>query len=280
MAQTFLYGSLIQSGSIPATALGGGVLSSSAQLPTGTISSSAQVDYNSIQNKLSGVVSASAQVTPLLPAGTVSSSGQIDYNSITNKLSGVYSSSTQAVAAIAGQTIAPAIINATGAISGASIQTSGNGTIGGNLTVTGTLTATSQSVQYVSSSQFSVATNKITVNNFVQTISSYVGGGGGGNANTSGIDYYTYINYQWLEETSKKIKKEQKYYVQVDSFRVTQEKVYYEVIDMVKEYIKQNKHTKKGQEVNNIYQSCLFIENSIFIKHFILIFCFSQYFFC
>lgn len=38
------------------------------------------------------------------------------------------------------------------------------------------------------------STNKITVNNFVQTISSYVGGGGGGNANTSGIDYYTYIN--------------------------------------------------------------------------------------
>ena len=40
MAQTFLYGSLIQSGSIPTTALGGGVLSSSAQLPAGTISSS------------------------------------------------------------------------------------------------------------------------------------------------------------------------------------------------------------------------------------------------
>ena len=40
MAQTFLYGSLIQSGSIPATALGGGVVSSSTQLPAGTISSS------------------------------------------------------------------------------------------------------------------------------------------------------------------------------------------------------------------------------------------------
>jgi hypothetical protein len=42
----------------------------------GMFSSSAQVDYNSIQNKLSGVVSSSAQVQPLLPGGTVSSSAQ------------------------------------------------------------------------------------------------------------------------------------------------------------------------------------------------------------
>ena len=65
MAQTFLYGSLIQSGSIPITALSGGVLSSSAQLPAGTISSSAQVDYNSIQNKLSGAISSSTQFNAL-----------------------------------------------------------------------------------------------------------------------------------------------------------------------------------------------------------------------
>jgi hypothetical protein len=69
-----------------------GTVTSSAQYP-GWVTSSAQIDYNSIQNKLSGVVSSSAQVKPLLPGGTVSSSGQIDYNSITNKLSGVYSSS-------------------------------------------------------------------------------------------------------------------------------------------------------------------------------------------
>ena len=45
-------------------------------IPTGTVSSSAQIDYNSIQNKLSGVVSSSTQVQPLLPGGTVSSSAQ------------------------------------------------------------------------------------------------------------------------------------------------------------------------------------------------------------
>ena len=161
-------------------------------------------------NKLSGVVSSSTQVQPLLPNGTVSSSGQypgwvtassqIDYNSITNKLSGVYSSSTQAVAAIAGQTIAPSVINATGAISGASIQTSGNGTVGGNLTVTGTITATSQSIQYVSSSQFNVATNKIIVN----TNQSLQFGGlsviDSGSATNSGSLYWDSVNNRWLYE--------------------------------------------------------------------------------
>jgi hypothetical protein len=59
MSQTLLYGNLIQTGSIPTTALGGGVISSSVQiaatLPLGLISSSTQ-----------------------LPPGTVSSSGQLD----------------------------------------------------------------------------------------------------------------------------------------------------------------------------------------------------------
>ena len=114
---------------------------------TGMFSASSQVDYNSITNKLSGVVSSSAQVQPLLPGGTVSSSvqypgwvtasSQIDYNSITNKLSGVYSSSTQAVAAIAAQTIAPATVNATSILSGSVLQTGTNALIGGKLAVTG-----------------------------------------------------------------------------------------------------------------------------------------------
>ena len=64
MAQTFLYGSLIQSGSIPATALGGGVLSSSAQLPTGTVSSSAQEVANIAGQVISPAsVSASANIS-------------------------------------------------------------------------------------------------------------------------------------------------------------------------------------------------------------------------
>jgi len=68
-------------------------------------------------------------------------------------------------------------------------------------------------------------------------------------------DYYTYINYQWLEKKHKELKKEQKYYVQVDSFRVTQEKVYYELIDIVKEYIQKNKNSRKGKAIKAVYES-------------------------
>ncbi len=82
---------------------------------------------------------------------------------------------------------------------------------------------------------------------------------------TARSDYYNYINYQWLKEQDKDVKK--KFFVQVDNFRIVQEKVYYEVIDMVKEYIKQNKHTKKGEAVNNIYQSCLRLDRSTAVYH-------------
>jgi putative endopeptidase len=67
-------------------------------------------------------------------------------------------------------------------------------------------------------------------------------------------DYYTYINYQWLEKTTKKLKGDLKYYVQVDSFRVTQEKVYYELIDIVKEYITKN-NSKHSNAIKNVYNS-------------------------
>lgn len=70
-------------------------------------------------------------------------------------------------------------------------------------------------------------------------------------------DYYTYINYQWLDDTTKKLKhdkKNLKYYVQVDSFRVTQEKVYYELMDIVKEYIRKN-DTRKSRAIQAVYTS-------------------------
>lgn len=136
---------------------------------------------STIQSQLAGVVSSSTQVKTLLPDGTVSSS-------------------TQTIANIAGQDIAPANISASGAISGASIQVSGNGTVGGNLTVTGTLTATSQSIQYISSSQLNVATNKIIVN----TDNSLRFGGisvvDSGSAGNSGSLFWDSQNDRWVYE--------------------------------------------------------------------------------
>ena len=77
---------------------------------------------STIQSQLAGVVSSSTQVKPLLPGGTVSSSVQVDYNSITNKLSGVFSSSAQTVASLAGQFIVPSGSNFQGVVSGSGIQ--------------------------------------------------------------------------------------------------------------------------------------------------------------
>ena len=74
-------------------------------------------------------------------------------------------------------------------------------------------------------------------------------------------DYYTYINYQWMAKKSEEIKKEQKYYVQVDSFRISQEKVYYELIDIVQDYIKHN-NTPRSRALKNVYESLLNLDNA------------------
>jgi thiol-disulfide isomerase/thioredoxin len=84
-------------------------------------------------------------------------------------------------------------------------------------------------------------------------------------------DYYTYINYQWLEQKSEEIKKNVKFYVQVDSFRVTQEKVYYELIDVVKEYIKNN-DSEKSNAIKNVYESIYYLDNKSaqdYINHYV-----------
>ena len=129
----------VPSGIISGTAqLPSGIVSSSAQtianLPSGTISGSSQVSYNSISDVPSGIlsgsittssitnfdtevsrsvaqagfgsggdtipdgtISSSAQVISSLPSGTISGSSQVDYNSISNVPSGLVSSSTQVV---------------------------------------------------------------------------------------------------------------------------------------------------------------------------------------
>lgn len=47
-------------------------------------------------------------------------------------------------------------------------------------------------------------------------------------------DYFTYINYLWIKQQHEKLDKnvEKKYYVQIDDFRMTQEKVFYQIIDI------------------------------------------------
>ena len=48
-------------------------------------------------------------------------------------------------------------------------------------------------------------------------------------------DFYTYINHNWLNQ--RHIKKAQQYIIQVDDFRLTQDKVYIELYFIIKKYI-------------------------------------------
>ena len=65
-------------------------------------------------------------------------------------------------------------------------------------------------------------------------------------------DFYSYINKKWLNE----YKKEQHlgYIVEVDNFRLVQDKVYRELIGMMEKYIKMN-DSKKSICVKNLYKS-------------------------
>ena len=84
---------------------------------------------------------------------------------------------------------------------------------------------------------------------------------------TAQDDYYTYINYQWISDKTKELKHKMKHYVQIDSFRITQEKVNYELIDIVKDYIKNN-NSKKSRAIKNVYDS-LYNLDSISAENFI-----------
>jgi len=65
-------------------------------------------------------------------------------------------------------------------------------------------------------------------------------------------DFYDYINYGWLQKVS--LKKEQEYIVQVDDFRLTQDKVYRQLNEIILDYIKHNDN-KLAKNLKNFYYS-------------------------
>jgi putative endopeptidase len=70
-------------------------------------------------------------------------------------------------------------------------------------------------------------------------------------------DFYTFINYKWIQTQKKLSQKEKKYYVQYDNFRTKQEEVYYQLLDLVKTYIKENSTTKMAKELDAVLSSCI-----------------------
>ena len=67
-------------------------------------------------------------------------------------------------------------------------------------------------------------------------------------------DFYDYINYNWLKNIT--LKKEEKYIVQIDEFRLTQHKVYQELNNIILEYIKTN-NNKLSKNLKNYYNSVI-----------------------
>ena len=231
MARTLVTGNILRSGSIPTTALGGGVVTSSLQivasLPTGSLSSSAQVNYPDISNIPGGIasssaqikdylpvdsVSSSAQVTAFLPTGTVSSSGQVSYLGLSNIPSGIASSSGQIkdylpVDTVSSSQQVTAFLPANTVSSSGQISLSGiSGTTFSNndfnfplnVTINGLLTATSQSIVYITSSQLNVGSNDIILNTTEQLRFGGLTVFDSGSANQSGSLFWDSLNNVWL----------------------------------------------------------------------------------
>lgn len=68
-------------------------------------------------------------------------------------------------------------------------------------------------------------------------------------------DFYSYINDRWLQDLD--IEAYQQYITQIDNFRLVQDKVYRELIEIIENYISNNdtKNTKLGKCLKNAYES-------------------------
>ena len=67
-------------------------------------------------------------------------------------------------------------------------------------------------------------------------------------------DFYDYIDYLWIKNLN--LSKQKKYIVQVDDFRLQQDKVYKQLNNIILNYIKDN-NNRLSKNLNNYYQSIL-----------------------
>lgn len=67
-------------------------------------------------------------------------------------------------------------------------------------------------------------------------------------------DFYDYINYLWLKNVS--LEKQQKYIVQIDDFRLVQDKVYHQLNEIIVDYYKTH-NDKLAKNLKNYYTSVI-----------------------
>ena len=65
-------------------------------------------------------------------------------------------------------------------------------------------------------------------------------------------NFYNYINYLWLKNT--KLDEKQQYIIQIDNFRLVQDKVYTQLYDIILDYIKHN-NNKLSKNLSNYYKT-------------------------
>jgi putative endopeptidase len=80
---------------------------------------------------------------------------------------------------------------------------------------------------------------------------------------TPSKDFYDYINYLWLTNVS--LEKQQKYIVQVDNFRLTQDKVYHELNDIIVDYYTKN-HDKLATNLKKYHKSIIDMNSKTYTK--------------
>jgi predicted metalloendopeptidase len=67
-------------------------------------------------------------------------------------------------------------------------------------------------------------------------------------------DFYDYINYQWINKIT--LEKQQKYIVQIDPFRLAQDKVYNQLSDIILDYVKKN-NNNLASNLKKFYNSVI-----------------------
>ena len=77
-------------------------------------------------------------------------------------------------------------------------------------------------------------------------------------------DFYDYINYTWLKNVG--LEQQQKYIVQVDDFRLVQDKVYNELDQIILEYIKTH-NDKLSKNLKNFRDSIIKMNPLSYSKH-------------
>ncbi len=68
-------------------------------------------------------------------------------------------------------------------------------------------------------------------------------------------DFYSYINYLWLKNIS--LEKQQQYIVQIDDFRLAQDKVYHQLHELTLQFIRKHPGEKLAANIRNYYKTII-----------------------